>query len=122
MVETITQLTPKAKKQHKCNFCHGIIERGEIYTHQTNKLDGELYTWKSHLSCDRITVELKMDEYADEGVTDEWFMETIKEEYRDIMIKTKQKLYESKDFRIPSWLEQLKFVKEYHLDEIKETL
>lgn len=39
MVIIISDKQVKARKQHKCCFCYGVIEVGEIHNHQVNKID-----------------------------------------------------------------------------------
>lgn len=73
-----------ARKEHECNFCGGTIEIGEKYDWQKYIYEGQLYEWKSHLSCCDIASELGMYDYADEGVTGDDFRETINEEYNAI--------------------------------------
>jgi len=104
----------KANKQHQCNYCLGVIEKGESYERSVHIYD-DLYTWKSHLKCSDIASKLKMFDYADEGVTHDYFYESIIEEYRQIMIKTNLELYESKEFKYPTFHEQLEFVINYYL-------
>ena len=104
----------KANKNHRCNYCLQEIEKGSIYLKSLHKNDGDLYQWKSHISCDAIADKLKMFDNADDGVTDEIFIETIKEEYSDIMSEHFNEIYESKDFVLPKFAEKLKFVLDFH--------
>lgn len=39
MLERISLSLYKARKEHKCNFCDGIINIGEIYERQVLKYD-----------------------------------------------------------------------------------
>lgn len=86
-VETISeQKQVTAVKEHRCNFCNEKIRKGEKYTTSTHKYDGEIYSWKTHNSCQKIASRLNMyRECYDEGLTQEHFQETIREEYMDIM-------------------------------------
>jgi hypothetical protein len=110
IMERLSDSTPTARKEHKCNFCGGIIGVGEKYERQTNKHDGDIYTWKSHFKCSLIASELRMFDECDEGLTDEDFYESITNEYSNIMSKEFAELYESKGFIIPDFLGQLDFV------------
>lgn len=76
-METISTSTPKARKQHRCNFCEGVIEKGEAHDQQTNKHDGVVYQWRAHFRCSKIANTLNMYEYCDEGLTGETFYERI---------------------------------------------
>lgn len=56
-----------------------------------------------------------MYDYADdEGLTGEEFQEGIKAEYAHIMTTHFEDIWESNEFSIPSFAEQLKFVIDYH--------
>lgn len=73
----------KANKIHTCDFCHGDIQKGEVYSNQTNKYDGELYTWKSHLICVEFIFS-REDICGYEGVSGDTFRDYIIEIYRDL--------------------------------------
>lgn len=81
---TLKLVRPKAKKQHKCNYCNGTIEVGEVYSRSTHVYDGDLYEWKSHDKCQFLASELRMFEDVDEGVTMDYFMESVNEAYRTL--------------------------------------
>ena len=87
-MDTIKTSKPKARKAHKCNFCGGVIEKGEIYNSQTNVYDGSMYVWKSHIKCGEIAYVLRMYDDADEGVTSEDFSEFINNEFCEIFKET----------------------------------
>lgn len=78
---SIRKKTPKARKNHLCNFCELVISKGTVYDNQTNIFDGQIYTWKTHLECTKLADELKMYDYVDEGLSGEDFQEYIKEEF-----------------------------------------
>ena len=53
MTETIKELHPVARKPHRCDWCGGIIEKGEQYVRHTLKYENEPpYDWCSHKDCD----------------------------------------------------------------------
>lgn len=105
-----------ARNDHRCNYCNGIIPKGSSYDRSTHKFDGTVYSWKSHLSCGAIASKLEMFENSSgDGVTMDFFQESIIEEYREIMIKTNLELYESKEFVYPKFHEQLAFLVKYHI-------
>lgn len=114
-MQTLRESKPKARKEHKCDFCCEKIKKGEVYNSQTNVYDGDIYVWKTHKKCSEIAAELRMYDNCDEGVGQSEFWDYITEEYQDLMIKTNLKKYESKGFKIPSFLNQLNFVFNYHL-------
>lgn len=51
-----------ARKDHVCNFCSGKIKKGEKYNIQTIKDNGEIYTWKAHLTCLMVVRDADYDE------------------------------------------------------------
>ena len=112
---TLSNSVHKAKKVHKCNFCGLPIEIGETYNRQANIQDGDFFEWKSHKSCEAIAYELNMFNNCEDGVDEYSFSEDIKNEYQDIMSNSYTEIYESKDFKYPSFKEQLEFVKKHKL-------
>ena len=67
-----------ARKEHICNWCGGIIEKGSVYNKQTNIFDNTIYEWKSHLDCYKLTGLLNMSKYDDgAGINEEMFAECI---------------------------------------------
>lgn len=82
-MEMICTTRPKAKKQHICNLCGGIINVGEIYERQFNKYD-DVYVFKSHLSCIKLASQLNLFGDCDEGLTGDYFRDYITEFYMDI--------------------------------------
>lgn len=103
----------KAKKEHKCDFCLGTIEKGTTYLKSVHVYDS-IYTWKTHERCSKIASELKMYDEVDEGVTTEDFYEFIKDRYKVIMSETQNEIYESDSFVFPSFIKQLDFVINYN--------
>ena len=47
-METLRNVQPTARKEHKCEYCGGIIHVGEKYDRQTNVFDGHIYDWICH--------------------------------------------------------------------------
>lgn len=82
----ISSRNPVAKKEHVCDFCNGIIPKGEKYKHATNKYEGMLYTWKSHLSCLRLIEALDMEGDGD-GITSDEFCEYVSDAFSDLKIE-----------------------------------
>lgn len=99
--------TVKARKDHMCDWCGQVINKGEKYQYAVYKYD-DIYSWKNHLRCMELALTLKMEGY--EGITEDIFQEYITEEFKEIWIKIDVKHYESKDFVIPSFKDQLEFV------------
>lgn len=76
MIDVINSKTPIARKQHRCDYCGGTIEKGEKYQNDTIVYDGDVYTWKSHLHCMALTSEM-WDYKTDEGLSDDDFQRWI---------------------------------------------
>lgn len=106
-MEIISQTKQKARKEHTCNWCNGKIKVGESYSRSFCK-DDDVYIWKNHIYCSEILTKLKA---FDEGaVSNDDFVEQIKEEYQRIMSKNYSTIYETKDFSTPTFKEQLYFI------------
>ena len=41
-MEVLRNITPVARKEHRCEFCGGVIHVGEKYNRQTNVYDGSI--------------------------------------------------------------------------------
>lgn len=77
-MEVISIRESIARKDHKCSYCHSIILKGEKYENQFC-VDGEAYTWKSHLDCRDLSSKLfDRDEFW-EGVSDSDFQAAVYE-------------------------------------------
>lgn len=73
-MQILKETKPKAKKQHICMFCNGIIEVGEKYNRQTIVADGDLYDFIYHSHCGELATMLDMyDDCYDEGINDNDF-------------------------------------------------
>lgn len=78
-MELLEKTTPTARKDHRCDFCGGVIQKGEKYERQSIANDGSVYTWKSHKVCNDIADEIQ-DRYS-EGVTADYFQEQVDDLY-----------------------------------------
>lgn len=114
-MKTLRNSTQKARKQHSCNYCFQPIDKGTIYNKQVNVYEGNMYEWKSHPDCDAIASILSMHHEAEEGLTGDDFVEFIKEEYQQIMIKL-----ELNDLPIPNYVDQLYYVCNHHSVKIEK--
>ena len=45
---------PTARKQHDCNLCPVTIDKGEQYTQEAGKIDGQFFSLKSCSYCTPI--------------------------------------------------------------------
>lgn len=57
-MEILRNVQPTARKEHKCEYCGGIIHVGEKYDRQTNVFDGRIYDWICHIECTQLAYEL----------------------------------------------------------------
>lgn len=68
--EVYSATQPKARKQHKCCECRGVIERGEHYQLVAGLWSGEWDTFKTCLECsalrDELRAELRKEGYDDD--------------------------------------------------------
>jgi len=55
-----------ANKEHKCNFCRGVISKGDKY-YKATYVDSGIYDWNTHPSCSSIADKLRMYESSDDG-------------------------------------------------------
>ena len=79
MTEVIEHKDRKARKQYRCDYCGEIIEKGDVYSCYKGKYDGELYTWRSHLGCQRVADAIWDYADPDEGMDADLFMDTCHE-------------------------------------------
>jgi hypothetical protein len=79
MLDFFTDLTPKAKKEHKCEMCRGVILPGEKYHRQSGKYDGEFFDRKLHNSCNNIITT-----YCSENGESEFEYDGIDDWLRDV--------------------------------------
>lgn len=83
-VETLRDSRVRARKEYRCGMCNVVIRPGDLHRASVNKHDGDLYTWRECLACERDQVCLLVHDwtggYYDEGVgweeAYEWAEET----------------------------------------------
>lgn len=110
-METINRTTPKAKKEHVCDWCDEKINAGEIYTRAFYKED-YVYIWKNHIRCEKIAEKLKM--FDDGAVSQDVFFEAIREEYIRIMEIHHSEVFNYEHFEYPNFKDQLNFICSFH--------
>jgi len=115
MNQTIESKEVKARKEHRCDWCCGIIPIGEVYDRQTFVYDGDIATWKSHISCGALASKLGWFDECDEGLSEGDFYEEVRVKYMDVMSEEFNEIYERPDFVYPPFLEQLQFLKDKYL-------
>ena len=110
-MEIISYTTPKAKKEHICDYCNDKIPIGQKYRRSFCKED-EIYIWKNHLHCEEIMQKLGM--FDEDSVTQDLFVESVKEEYDRIMEIHESEIFNYEHFKYPSFSERLKYVCDFH--------
>lgn len=78
-MKVLEATTHTARKEHTCDFCGGIIHKGELY-YRSTIVDGEIYTCKVHDLCE--TLAYFLCEYDDEGIEKEYWQDVVSEMYR----------------------------------------
>lgn len=75
MYENLGTRIRTARKQHKCDWCNKVIDKGEKYENQKFVCDGKIYEWKAHEACQRVVDAIW--EYADpdDGMNSDGFYE-----------------------------------------------
>lgn len=112
-METIKYSTEtKAIKDHICDLCHSKIEKSSIYLKSVHKID-DIFTCKYHKKCEQLCLILKMDEYDDEGVDSNLFMDIIEETYDNLFIENID-IFHKLSYKKPNFQEQLKSVFNYY--------
>ena len=79
MVICLQRNAHKARKRHICDWCLSFIEIGETYN-RASMIDGDLYTFKSHLPCDELADHF-MSQADDDCFTSLEFDSWLQEEF-----------------------------------------
>lgn len=79
MQEMIAQKNVKARKAHHCDYCGGIIEKGELHDWSKHIFDGDFYEWRCHMACARVASAIWDYVDPDEGMSDQDFMDGCQE-------------------------------------------
>ena len=48
----LSSRTVRARKQHRCYHCDGVVETGQLYLHEVSTCDG-FQVYRAHPECDR---------------------------------------------------------------------
>jgi ribosomal protein L24E len=103
----LNKLIKSIRSGKSCDFCHGPIEKGEMYYRQFNENDnGKVYTFRTHEKCMKIANKLDMFRQCPDGLSDTEFEEFIHDAYLDI---------NPHEEKYPSFEKQLEFVCNKHL-------
>lgn len=78
MNEVLLMSNRKARKEHTCNYCGGVIKENEVYSY--TKIKGDyLYDWKAHLKCEAVASGLWDFIDPDDGMTQDDFFDGCQE-------------------------------------------
>lgn len=87
-METLRSDKRKARKDHRCDWCYGVIPKGEVYRNSCHVHGGDIYTFKNHLSCEKWVKERGLFEGRwGDGVSDYVFQEDVMVYCQDHMSK-----------------------------------
>jgi hypothetical protein len=74
---------PTAIKEHKCDYCGFKINKGEKYQKSFNSDEGDVWTWKNHLDCEKLCHDMGMFKEVPEGVSYDCFWNYVFEYFKD---------------------------------------
>ncbi|MCM1295594.1 MAG: hypothetical protein NC311_08625 [Muribaculaceae bacterium] len=67
-MEFYRQIQPKARKEYICEYCGQKIHKGEVYSYETGKFEGEMFVRKLCLTCKNILDEFsRQHSWAQDG-------------------------------------------------------
>jgi hypothetical protein len=76
MLEFYNQTYPKARKEYKCEMCGETIHAGEVYSCETGKYEGDMFTRSLHEDCFAVLEMAMWDkgepEFSWDGIRDWW--------------------------------------------------
>lgn len=126
-METIRyQTETKAKRDHLCDFCGQKIRQGEKYMKSTHKQDGDIYDWKTHDWCQKLSHQMEMYDDAPDGVSQDMFVEYVSDAHDDILInqlpnsETGQFSDVIKQLKCVNWRDKLSYVIR-HFNKLEST-
>lgn len=84
-METIdSNKNKKARKDHTCDFCLGVIKKDELYNWQKLvSVDHGIYEWKSHKHCIEVASYYDLFDNGEDGLTQMSFSDAICDIYSD---------------------------------------
>lgn len=105
MIEILLNKIRKANKNHICDFCGFTINKGDRYSISSIVDSGTVYTWKSHISCEKLCSIF--DEY-NEGMSSNEFWDRVVETYSENILDN------ATNIRDIPYEEMMEKVKEFH--------
>lgn len=73
MTSELEHKTRLARKEYTCDYCGGKIDKGERYDYYKGVNDGEIFVWRSHLSCQSVADSIWDYCDLDEGMSEDDF-------------------------------------------------
>lgn len=80
MLDFYTSTFPKARKEHVCDLCGGIIGKGEVYHRYSGKYDGEMFDDKYHLVCQNI-ISAYCEKTGDNEYDNDYICDWLRDEH-----------------------------------------
>lgn len=96
-MEILKNQIQKAKKIHRCDYCHLHIQEGELYEYSAIKNGSDFYTWKAHIDCQKLARKLNMFQDSDEGVNSDIFDSYINEYIDDLSFADRLKIVKERE-------------------------
>ena len=76
-MEVLSEKSPKARKEYRCDLCTGTIEVGTTYTRRSICSDGSVSDFVIHKECDELATVTKLYEESPCGVSSDDFKELL---------------------------------------------
>lgn len=74
----------KARKEHSCDWCGGIIKKDELYDWQKiTSSDHGIYEWKAHKHCVEVASYYDMFDDWEDGLTQGSFSDQVFDRYSE---------------------------------------
>lgn len=119
-METLKETNPIARKEHKCMYCNGIINKGQRYNRQTIAFDGSVYDWICHEECLELSGLLDMTaSFLDEGVSEDGFHRCV-EEYVYTNHYDNEADDIAKEWQVPMYEQVKMIIKELEMKKTKK--
>jgi len=94
---------PKARKQHRCCECRGLIDIGESY-HRFRGIWDRPETYKVCLECEALRSEVNADIHAEDASGFTMLYEDVFESHEPDFIKRYLEIAKKRNGRIEPWM------------------
>lgn len=83
MTQLVSQTHQAARKDHRCDDCGQVIERGELYYRSAVAGEGRVWTWREHDECSLDASEmLSKNWFDDDDWPSEWSFREMQDDLR----------------------------------------